>query len=351
MAKTQKKTDKTSPVFSTRRKIQLLLLIILLAISFVLYVFFRHSLSGYSEDGKWIFIPENATEQAVRDSIMTLGDDAGKATINVIAAIGDIKNVKVGAYQVKHGDKPINIARRLLNGQQTPVRVTFNNIRTMNQLAQRISARMAFTSDDFMGACDTILPKSGLRREQFPAAFIPDSYEFYWTANPAKVVNTLLSFRNNFWTEARLSQAAQLGLTPADVAVIASIVEEESAKKDERPTIARLYLNRLKKNMPLQADPTVKFAVGDFSLKRITNKHLQKRSPYNTYLNLGLPPGPIRIPEKTTLEAVLTCPENNYLYMCAKEDFSGYHNFTSSYDTHLSNARRYQAALDKRGIK
>ena len=103
--------------------------------------------------------------------------------------------------------------------------------------------------------------------------------------------------------------------------------------------------------MPLQADPTVKFAVGDFSLKRITNKHLQKRSPYNTYLNLGLPPGPIRIPEKTTLEAVLTCPENNYLYMCAKEDFSGYHNFTSSYDTHLANARRYQAALDKRGIK
>ena len=210
---------------------------------------------------------------------------------------------------------------------------------------------MAFTDKNFMEACDTILIKNGYRKEQFPAVFIPDSYEFYWTAGADKVVKTFLSHHDSFWTETRRSQAAQLGLTPADVAVIASIVEEESAKKQEHPIIARLYINRLHKGMPLQADPTVKFAVGDFSLRRIGSKELQKKSPYNTYLNKGLPPGPIRIPEKTTIEAVLTCPKHNYLYMCAKEDFSGYHNFAADYDTHLANARRYQAELNRRGIK
>jgi len=135
------------------------------------------------------------------------------------------------------------------------------------------------------------------------------------------------------------------------VAVIASIVEEETAKADERPKVARLYLNRLKANMPLQADPTVKFAIGDFTLKRITNAMTRTVSPYNTYVNPGLPPGPIRIPEKASLDAVLDAPDHNYIYMCAAEDFSGYHNFAVDYGTHMANARRYQAALNARGIK
>ena len=141
-----------------------------------------------------------------------------------------------------------------------------------------------------------------------------------------------------------------MGLTPVDVATIASIVEEETAKSDERPKVARLYINRVDRNMPLQADPTVKFAVGDFSLRRITNKHLQGESPHHTYLHAGLPPGPIRIAAKSTLEAVLNAPMHNYLYMCAKEDFSGYHNFAVDYNTHLNNARRYQAELNRRKI-
>lgn len=336
---------------SSKRKIKYLLLLIGIIAIFAGYVFINDMLTGYGQEGKWVYIPKGSTESAVKDSIMTIGEETGKATISSISVMGKISDVKPGAYRISAGDKPIRIARRMLYGHQTPVKVIFNNIRTMDQLAAKVSSQMSFSSDNFMQACDTILTKAGYRKEQFQAAFIPDSYEFYWTADAATVVNTLLSHHDKFWTDLRKSKAAQLGLTPSDVAIVASIVEEESAKKSEHGIIARLYINRLDRNMPLQADPTVKFAVGDFSLRRITQQHIQKRSPYNTYLNHGLPPGPIRIPEKTTLDEVLNCSKHDYIYMCAKEDFSGYHNFASDYNTHLANARRYQAELNKRGIK
>lgn len=336
---------------NSKKKLKYLLLLIGIIAIFAGYVFINDMLTGYGQEGKWVYIPEGATESAVKDSIMTIGEETGKATISSISVMGKISDVKPGAYRVTNGDKPIRIARRMLYGHQTPVKVIFNNIRTMDQLAEKVSSQMAFSTENFMQACDTILTKAGYRKEQFPAAFIPDSYEFYWTADAAKVVNTMLSHHDNFWTDLRKSKAAQLGLTPNDVSVVASIVEEESAKKSEHGTIARLYVNRLDRNMPLQADPTVKFAIGDFSLRRINQQHIQKRSPYNTYLNHGLPPGPIRIPEKSTLDEVLNCEKHDYIYMCAKEDFSGYHNFASDYNTHLANARRYQAELNKRGIK
>ena len=177
------------------------------------------------------------------------------------------------------------------------------------------------------------------------------SYEFYWTATADDVVARLLAERNNFWSDERRSEAAALGLTPVKVAIICSIAEEETNKRDERATVGRLYLNRLRAGMKLQADPTVKFALGDFALRRILNKHLQVNSPYNTYKVTGLPPGPIRMPERRTMADFLAEPDNNYLYMCAKEDFSGRHNFARDYATHQANARRYQQALNQRGIK
>lgn len=256
-----------------------------------------------------------------------------------------------GSFVVEPGTPAYRFARALVRGHQTPVRLTFNNLRTIGQLAARVGSVLEADSAAFMQACDSILPAAGFSKPTYAAAFLPDSYEFYWTADPATVVEKLNGYTRRFWNDERTAKAVALGLTPAQVATIASIVEEETNKADERPTVARLYMNRLAKNMPLQADPTVKFAIGDFSLRRITGKHLTVDSPYNTYRNTGLPPGPIRIAEGATLDAVLNAPENNYLYMCAKSNFSGYHDFTDSYDRHRINAARYHRALTNRGIK
>lgn len=298
-----------------------------------------------------IYIPRGATTTAVADTLaLRLGDSFGIRVARLWRLQGGSPKVAEGSYVVDPGARAIDISRRLLHGRQTPVRLTFNNIRTFGQLAARLASRMEFSEDEFAAACDTVLPSMGFGRPGYVAAFIPDTYEFYWNAPATVVVSRLADYRNRFWTDERRAQAAALGLTPVEVATVASIVEEETAKSDERPMVARLYLNRIARNMPLQADPTVKFAVGDFSLRRITGKHLRTPSPYNTYLNTGLPPGPIRVPERATLEAVLSAPAHNYIYMCAKEDFSGRHNFATDYATHLTNARRYQQALDRRNI-
>lgn len=255
-----------------------------------------------------------------------------------------------GHYEVRRGMTALRAGRNLAHGNQTPVSVTFNNVRTMRQLAERVTRNLEITADDFLHACDSVLALRGFTREQHPAAFVPDTYQFYRTASATYVVDRLLDYRNRFWDSRRTAHAEAMGLKPWQVATIASIVEEETAKADERPKVARLYLNRLSRGMKLQADPTVKFAIGDFSIRRISGSMLETPSPYNTYHVNGLPPGPIRVAEKETIDAVLDAPEHNFIYMCAREDFSGYHNFAVDYATHADNARRYQAELNRRNI-
>lgn len=309
-------------------------------------------LQSYSGPDQWIYIPSGATASSIRDSLRA---HLGSVDANRIYFLWRLQRGRAatahGAYLLSNGDKALVMARRLKYGRQTPVKVSFANVRTMDQLAERVTRNLVCTPEEFTDACRKLLPDEGFTPAEFPAAFIPDSYEFYWDASPERIVSRLLEYRNKFWNKSRRAKAKEMGLTPVQVATLASIVEEESAKTDERPRIARLYLNRLDKNMRLQADPTVKFAVGDFSLRRIRGEHLKTPSPYNTYLNPGLPPGPIRIPDKATLESVLDAPEHDYIYMCAREDFSGYHNFASDYNTHMANARRYQAELNRRNIK
>lgn len=310
-------------------------------------------IDGYRGESVRLTIPRDATTSQVRDSLdARLGHMMGKRVFLLWKVMGGDPVTAHGSYQIPKGKMALRIAHDLSRGRQTPVTVTFNNIRTMSQLADRMSSILDFSSDEFMRACREVLPSKGFDNEaQYPAAFLPDSYEVYWTTTPQALIEKLVSHRNSFWTDERRTLAKALGLTPVEVATVASIAEEETAKRDERPMVGRLYINRLNKGMKLQADPTVKYAIGDFSIRRITLPMLSTPSPYNTYVNKGLPPGPIRIAEGATIDGILNAPRHDYLYMCAREDFSGYHNFAVDYATHRANAARYRAELDRRGIK
>ena len=190
----------------------------------------------------------------------------------------------------------------------------------------------------------------GYTRETFPALFIPDTYEVYWETSAQSFVDRMAKVNHDFWNGKRTNKAKQIGLTPIEVVTLASIVDSETANNAEKSRIAGLYINRLNRGMLLQSDPTVIYAVGDFSIRRVLNIHLQTQSPYNTYIVHGLPPGPIRIPSIAGIDAVLNYERHNYIYMCAKEDFSGTHNFATTYAEHMQNARKYINALTKRNI-
>ncbi len=305
-----------------------------------------------TDQPRWVRIPAGADRAAVADSLRSaLGITCGNRVYTIWRTMGGIPSRARGAYRFDHSTSSAGAARRLKNGTQSPVKVTFNYARDLADMASKVTRNVEIAPEAFLEACDTLLPRHGFRRQQFPAAFMPDTYEAYWTDSGERLAERMLEARNSFWDERRRQRAADLGMTPAEVATLASIVEEETAKADERPTVARLYLNRLKRGMLLQADPTVKFATGDPTLRRITRRHLAVQSPYNTYLHHGLPPGPIRIADRRTIDAVLEAPLHNYIYMCAREDFSGYHNFAADYPTHQANARRYQKELDRRGIR
>lgn len=312
----------------------------------VWHIFMNASYSGPTAS---LYIPGNASEKAVCDSLERFGGFGRK-----VYRLWRLQNGEVwrahGHYTIHDGDRAISVARRMATGRESPIRVTFNNLRTFGQLEAFLGRRFEADSAAFAATADTLLASQGFERPEFAAAVLPDTYEFYWTASPERVLTVLTDHRNGFWNEERRAKAQALGLTPEQVSTVASIVEEETNKADERGVIARLYLNRLSRNMMLQADPTVKFAVGDFGLQRITARELAVASPYNTYTHPGLPPGPIRIVESATIDSVLNAPEHNYLYMCAKPDFSGYHDFATTYDRHRINAARYHRALAARGL-
>lgn len=316
-----------------------------------LYFVKYYALAEYEYEPVRVEIPAGSTESEVKSHIEgALGNSFGSKVSLLWSLQGGNAPLAHGSYLVKPGDHALRVARAIAKGRQTPVRFTFNNVRLMGELAARVGAEMECDSAAFMAAVDSVLA-GDFKREEYPAAFLPDTYEFYWSASPETIVNSFVRYRNKFWNDEHLEKAAKLGLTPAQVHTLASIVEEETNKADERPKVARLYLNRLDAGMRLQADPTVKFASKNFALKRLSGNLLKIDSPYNTYEHEGLPPGPIRIAEKATIDAVLNCPKHNYLYMCAKSDFSGYHDFAENYSQHRINAARYHRALNERGIK
>lgn len=262
------------------------------------------------------------------------------------------ESIKSGRYAIKDGMTMPEILRMLRAGNQSAVKLTFNNMRTKENLAGRISNQLMMDSLSLLNALkdENKANELGFDTNSLAAMFIPNTYEVYWDTSIDNLLKRMQNEYTAFWNESRKAKAKQIGLTPVEVSTLASIVEEEATFSDEYPIVAGLYLNRLKRGQRLQADPTVKFALGDFSLRRILYKHLEVESPYNTYRNEGLPPGPIRVPSIKGIDATLSPQDHNYLFMCAKEDLSGRHNFATTHAEHMRNAARYQRALNERMI-
>ena len=301
-----------------------------------------------------IYIPKGTTMEALHDSIAHSIDDAFASKVTLLLRLSNMHvEGRHGAFEIKEGTSALKAAYTLRRGEPSEVKFTFNNVRTLDEFAQRAGNKFQGTKDDFLKALRD--PKICEQFQHTPTnigcIFLADSYKFFWDVSPEKLIRNFHNYYKNFWNEERTAKAKALGLTPDEVVILASIVEEETAKRDERGKVGRLYLNRLQKNMRLQADPTVKFAIGDFSIKRITQKMCTTESPYNTYRVAGLPPGPIRLVEKQTIDAILDSKPHDYIYMCAKSDFTGYHDFASDYATHTVNAKKYQTELNKRNIK
>ena len=259
----------------------------------------------------------------------------------------------MGHYVVKDGMNVIEIVRMFKLGLQTPVKVTMNNVKIPAQLAGKLSKQFEADSVEFV---QVLTDKALAKKLGFDnpltmfSIFIPNTYEFYWTATPEEFVDRMYKEYKRFWTAERDAKRKRSGLNRVEVVTLASIVYEETRKVDEMPRVAGVYINRLKTGMPLQADPTIKYAMQRFDLRRILKSYLKTPSPYNTYINKGLPPSPICMPSVEAIDAVLNFEKHEYLYFCARHTFDGYHNFAKTYSQHLANARLYQQELNKRKI-
>lgn len=260
--------------------------------------------------------------------------------------------VRTGRYLVPAETADLQLIRMFRSGDQKPIQLTFNNIRTREQLAARLGAQLMIDSASIISKLedDAYLQQFGLRKETAVCLFLPDTYEMWWDISADQLFHRMATIHDSFWNADRLSKAEALELTPEEVTTIASIVEEETNRDEDKPIIAGLYMNRLRIGMPMQSCPTIKFALQDFSLRRITYEHLKTESAYNTYIHPGLPPGPIRIPQKKTIDFTLNPTPSNFLYMCASTKFDGTHHFSSSYASHAAYAAAYQRELNRRKI-
>ncbi|MBX0292030.1 endolytic transglycosylase MltG [Hymenobacter sp. HSC-4F20] len=328
--------------------------LILVTFSYYFYqVFFTPNVETKGRP-TYVLVRRGQSAKAVLDSIDASGVIVDKLSLHFVARLMKYeKLVKPGRYELKDGYTNRQLINDLRTGRQSPLKLTFQNIRLREDLARKLSTAI----DARPGQFDSLLSSPsytkslGFDTTSILTMFIPNTYELYWNTSADNLMQRMKKEYEKFWTPARDAKRQQLGLTRAEVSTLASIVEaEQQQHADERPRVAGVYLNRLKRGMKLQADPTVVYANQDFTIKRVLNVHLTKDSPYNTYKYAGLPPGPINLPSIASIDAVLNPESHDYLYFCAKEDFSGYHAFARNEQEHLVNARRYQAALTRSGI-
>lgn len=300
-----------------------------------------------------IVVQPKSSFQQVLDTLEAHNVLKSQWSFRMAAKVLKFKTMHTGKYNISQCASNWELITLLRKGQHFPVKFTFNNIRTKEQFARRTENKFFFTPDNLLSLLsdNDFLKQYDLKDTTALCLFIPNTYEFYYDITAEEFVERMYKYYKKFWDEERLQMADSIGLTPVEVTTLASIVEEENHRPAEKAIIAGLYMNRLHKDMLLQSDPTVKYAIGDFSRQRILAKDLEINSPYNTYKYKGLPPGPIRIPEGSTIDSVLNFTHHNFLYMCAKEDFSGYHNFAETANEHLRNAAKYRNALNKKNIR
>lgn len=342
---------------TSRRRRKTILTILFSAIGLLVVIMlaiFLPYLASTAAEGHIVRIPRDADGKQVRDTLYRYFEHGyADKVMAVMHQQDDTPAVRSGAFEISKGMSAWKAGRLIRSGSQSPVRLTINGFRDFNLLADRVGAKLEISSDEFkrVFSDSTRLAAHGLTPDTRMALTVDDTYEVYWNTTAEALFNKLAKNYDRIWNDTRQAKAKALGLTPAEVMTVCSIVDEETNAKSEKGTIGRLYINRLQKGMKLQADPTVRFALNDFTIRRVTQQHLGVDSPYNTYRNEGLPPGPIRTTSVATIDAVLDSEPNDYLYMCAKEDFSGTHNFAADFATHQANARRYQNALNNKGIK
>lgn len=305
-------------------------------------------------DKKYFYIPTGSRYEDVLKGLSEQEIISSPSTFNIVARqLGYPERVKAGRYEIKKGMGNLEIVRILRSGRQTPVRLVVNKLRLKEDFIRLVSSNLEADSTTMTAILNdaVYLRQFGLDTTTVMCAVVPNTYEFYWNTSAGRVFEKIESAYETFWNETRRQKAQALNLTPVQVTVLASIVEEETNRHDEKPVIASVYLNRLRTGMRLGADPTVKFALRNFALRRIYNVHTEYDSPYNTYRYYGLPPGPICTPSAKSIDAVLTPADTDYLFFAARPDGSGYHSFAVTFKEHLDNARAYQKGLNARGIK
>ncbi|MEM6298507.1 MAG: endolytic transglycosylase MltG [Bacteroidota bacterium] len=298
-------------------------------------------------------IPKGMSYEKLVDGLQKEQIVSDQMSFRFVSRFLEYDTPKPGIYTFEKDMSNLEAVRMLRAGDQREVKVTFNNIRLKPELAGRITQNLSADSTQLLKLLNdkAVAQKYGFTLETFPCMFLPNTYQMYWTTNAEGVLERMKREYDRFWTDERKQKADSLGLSPVEVSILASIVDAETIHNDEKAKVAGVYLNRLKRREPLGADPTVVFAVGDFSLKRVLKKHLEIDSPYNTYKYGGLPPGPIRVPSLVGIESVLNAENHKFMFFCAREDFSGYHNFARTNAEHERNAARYHRALNKRGIR
>lgn len=340
---------------SSKKFIIAFVAVIAIALGFTCFFYYmRYYGPNVTDKEQYLYIHTGATFDDVYKTIRDEGIVKDTATFHWAANNMDYAGrVKAGRYRLHDGMSNRKLINMLASGEQEPVTLSFNNLRLEKQFAGYVSKKIEPDSASIMRLLDStsFLQQYNLTKDDAYVVFLPNTYQLYWNTTPEKFFKKMYASYERFWTSERKQKAAALNLTQAQVSILASIVDAEALHDDEMPTIAGLYLNRLRKGMKLESDPTVIFAKQDFTIHRVLNRDLAFESPYNTYRHAGLPPGPIMMPSINAINAVLDYIPSNYLYMCAKADFSGYHAFASTVAEHQENARKYQQALNSRHIE